>query len=131
MTALWSVATAEERRDMVMLILEPGWLHYDVEIKEIAAITPRPVFLPMLRLLEGVVEYEEATGTLVTRRWQQRNRRVSSSLSPIFYLFLIPTGVLYQKAQRLLAEDETPEGIHPPIMKQRHPGTKHRIWSLA
>jgi hypothetical protein len=51
--------------------------HYDVEMKEIAAITPRPVFLPVLRLLEGVVEYEEATGTLVTRRWQQRNRRAS------------------------------------------------------
>jgi hypothetical protein len=77
MTALWRVATAEERHDMVMLILEPGGLHYDVEMKEIAAITPRPVFLPVLRLLEGVVEYEEATGTLVTRRWQQRNRRAS------------------------------------------------------
>jgi len=77
MTALWSVATVEERRDMVMLVLKQGGLHYDVEMKEIAAITPRPVFLPVLRLLEGVVEYEEATGTLVTRRWQQRNRRAS------------------------------------------------------
>jgi len=75
MAALWSEATVEERRDMVMLILQPGGLHYDVEVKEIAAITPRPVFLPVLRLLEGVVEYEEATGTLVTSRWQQRNRR--------------------------------------------------------
>jgi site-specific DNA recombinase len=82
MTALWSVATAEERRDMVTLILEPGGLHYDVEMKEIAAITPRPVFLPVPRLLEGVVEYEEATGTLVTRRWQQRNRRDSNPRSP-------------------------------------------------
>src|SRR6266513_3615722 len=80
MTALWSVATVEERRDMVMLILEPGGLHYDVEMKEIAAITPRPVFLPVLRLLEGVIEYEEATGTLVTRRWQQRNRRATTTL---------------------------------------------------
>lgn len=80
MTALWSVATAEERRDMVMLILEPAGLHYDVEMKEIAAITPRPVFLPLLRLLEGVIEYEEATGTLVTGRWQQRNRRASDYL---------------------------------------------------
>src|SRR6266487_3526300 len=81
MTALWSVATVEERRDMVMLILKPGGLHYDVEMKEIAAITPRPVFLPVLRLLEGVIEYEEATGTLVTRRWQQRNRRDSNPRS--------------------------------------------------
>jgi hypothetical protein len=80
MAALWSEATVEERRDMVMLILQPGGLHYDVEVKEIAAITPRPVFLPVLRLLEGIVEYEEATGTLVTRRWQQRNRRASDYL---------------------------------------------------
>jgi len=80
MAALWSVATVEERRDIVMLILKPGGLHYDVEMKEIAAITPRPVFLPVLRLLEGVIEYEEATGTLVTRRWQQRNRRASDDL---------------------------------------------------
>ena len=55
---------------------------------------------------------------------------MSATLSPIFYLFLIPTGVLYQKAQRLLAEDETPEGIHPPIMKQRHPGTKHLTYGI-
>ncbi len=81
MAALWHVATVEERREMVMLILEPGGLHYDVEMKEIAAITPRPVFLPVLRLLAGVVEYEEATGTLVTGRWQQRNRRDSNPRS--------------------------------------------------
>ena len=80
MAALWHVATVEERREMVMLILEPGGLHYDVETHEIAAITPRPVFLPVLRLLAGVTEYEEATGTLVTRRWQQRNRRESDYL---------------------------------------------------
>ncbi len=44
------------------------------------AATPRPAFLPVLRLLEGVVEYEEATGTLVTSRWRQRNRRASDYL---------------------------------------------------
>ena len=125
MTALWSVATVEERRDMVMLILEPGGLHYDVEMKEIAAITPRPVFMPVLRLLEGVVEYEEATGTLVTRRWQQRNRRVSSSLSPILYLFLAPSGKLYLKVQHLLVEDETSQRSTFPLFKLRRPGPKH------
>ena len=52
--ALWNVATVEERREMVMLLLEPGGLQYDVELQEIAAFTPRPVFLPVLRLLEGV-----------------------------------------------------------------------------
>jgi site-specific DNA recombinase len=77
MAALWSVATVGERRDMVTHILEVGGLHYDVEMKEIAAITPRPDFLPVLRLLQGVVEYEEATDTLVTSRWRRRNRRAS------------------------------------------------------
>jgi site-specific DNA recombinase len=77
MAALWKVATVEERQDMVMQILELGGLHYDVELKEIAAITPRPEFLPVLRLLEDVYEYEEATDTLVTGRWRRRNRRES------------------------------------------------------
>ncbi len=62
-------------------ILELGGLHYDVEQQEIAAITPRPAFLPVLRMLEGVIEHEEATGTLVTSRWQQRNRRDSNPRS--------------------------------------------------
>ena len=79
--------------------------------KEIAAITPRPVFLPVLRLLEGVVEYEEATGTLVTRRWQQRNRRASASLSPVLVHFLEPQGKLYQ---RLLLEKML--GGIPPVI---------------
>src|SRR5260370_41844066 len=108
-----------------MLILEPGGLHYDVEMKEIAAITPRPVFLPVLRLLDGVVEYEEATGTLVTRRWQQRNRRVSATLSPILYLFLAPAGKLYLKVQDLLAHGETHDASPPPIVGKRRPGPKH------
>src|SRR5215831_14928854 len=68
MTALWSVATVEERRDMVMLILEPGGLHYDVEMKEIAAITPRPVFLPVLSrgCVLQVPQQEEALAGDVT-----------------------------------------------------------------
>jgi hypothetical protein len=56
---------------------------------------------------------------------------VSSSLSPILYLFLIPSGVLYQKVQHLLAEDETPEGSHPPeVIKHRRPGPKHPKFSI-
>src|SRR5215471_6064512 len=39
-----------------------------------------------------------------------RNRRVSNALSPIFYLFLIPSGILYQRAQHLLVGDETAVG---------------------
>ncbi|GHO73975.1 hypothetical protein KSD_17460 [Ktedonobacter sp. SOSP1-85] len=70
MAALWSVATPEERREMVALLLEPGGLHYNVENKEIAALVPRSTFLPTLRLLEGIIAYEETTGMLITSHWQ-------------------------------------------------------------
>ena len=55
---------------------------------------------------------------------------MSSSLSPIFYLFLIPSGILFQKVQYLLAEDETPDGSHPPIMKHWRPGPKHPTYGI-
>jgi len=58
------------------------------------------------------------------------DRRVSSSLSPIFSLFLIPSGILYQKVQHLLAEDEAPEGSPPPVMKHRRPGPKHLTYGI-
>jgi site-specific DNA recombinase len=77
MSALWEVATPEERREMVILLLEPGGLFYDMEQKMIAAIKPRPAFLPILRMLCGVVEYDEVKGLLATERWQDRNRRAS------------------------------------------------------
>jgi hypothetical protein len=61
----------------------------------------------------------------------QRNRRVSTPLSPIFYLFLAPAGILYQKVQRLLTEDETAEGSPlPVVMKHRRPGPKHPAYSI-
>jgi hypothetical protein len=37
---------------------------------------------------------------------------------------------LYQKVQHLLAEDETPEGSHPPVMKHRRPEPKHPAYSI-
>jgi hypothetical protein len=49
-----------------------------------------------------------------------RNRRVSSPLSPIFCLFLSPSGRLYQKVQHLLAEGGPP----PAVIKHRRPGPK-------
>jgi hypothetical protein len=64
MAALWETATVEERRDMITQVLEPGGLHYDVEVKEIAAITPRPAFLPVLRLLEGWLNTKKPPGRL-------------------------------------------------------------------
>ena len=56
---------------------------------------------------------------------------MSSSLSPILYLFLLPSGVLYQKVQHLLAEDETPEGSRPPeVIKHRQPGPRHFSYGI-
>jgi len=48
---------------------------------------------------------------------------VSNALSPIFYLFLAPSGILYQKVQHPLAEDELFQS-HPPLLKHRRPGPK-------
>jgi hypothetical protein len=56
---------------------------------------------------------------------------VSSSLSPIFYLFLIPSGVLYQKVQHLLTEGEPTESSHhPDVIKHRRPGPKHPAYAI-
>lgn len=62
MAALWDVATVEERYEMVTIILEPDGRYYDLENKMIAAIKPRPAFLPVLRMLNGVMEFNETRG---------------------------------------------------------------------
>jgi len=67
MAALWDVATVEERYEMVTIILEPGGLYYDLENKIIAAIKPRPAFLPVLRMLNGVMEFDETRGSACDR----------------------------------------------------------------
>jgi hypothetical protein len=55
---------------------------------------------------------------------------VSSSLSPIFYLFLAPSGTLYLKVQQLLAHGETPDASPPPIVGKRRPGAKHPAYGI-
>ncbi len=75
LATLWQVATPEERREMVSMLLEPGGFYYDLELELIAAIKPRPAFLPIFRLVPGLDEFEEANRTLVTSVWRQRNRR--------------------------------------------------------
>src|SRR2546421_10115569 len=52
-------------------------------------------------------------------RGTDRNRRVSGPLSPIFYLFLAPSGKLYQKLHYLLAEDEKAQRSTPSIIQHR------------
>ncbi len=48
-----------------------------LENKIIAAIKPRPAFLPILRMLNGVIEFDETRGLLVTEHWCEQNRRAS------------------------------------------------------
>jgi hypothetical protein len=55
---------------------------------------------------------------------------VSSTLSPIFYLFLAPFGKLYLKVHRLLAEDEILQRSNPPLLKRRRPGPKHPNYGI-
>jgi hypothetical protein len=70
--ALWEIATPEERREMVILLLEAGGLYYDLEHKMIAAIKPRSAWLPVLRMAQGLEESQEVPGMLVIREWQQQ-----------------------------------------------------------
>lgn len=42
--ALWNIASPEERREMVALLVEPGGFYYNLELKMIAAIKLRPAF---------------------------------------------------------------------------------------
>src|SRR2546430_11942488 len=63
-------------------------------------------------------------------RGTDRNRRDSSPLSPIFCLFLAPSGKLYLKVQDLLAHDETHEANPPPMGGKRRPGPKHPAYGI-
>ena len=47
---------------------------------------------------------------------------MSNALSPIFYLFLTPSGKLYLKVQHLLKGDELFQRSNPPLIKHRRPG---------
>src|SRR6266702_5462707 len=61
----------------------------------------------------------------------RRNRRASSTLSPILYLFLAPSGKLYQRLQRFLTEDEKSAANYPPVIeKQRRPGPRNPAFGI-
>jgi len=55
---------------------------------------------------------------------------VSSSLSPIFSLFLSPAGKLYLKMQHLLKGDELVQRSTPPLLKHRRPGPEHPNYGI-
>src|SRR5689334_15562248 len=59
-----------------------------------------------------------------------RNRWVSASLSPIFYLFLAPTGTLYLKVQGVLAHDEAHDVSPPPIVGKRRSRPDHPNYGI-
>jgi hypothetical protein len=62
---------------------------------------------------------------------RSRNRWVSAPLSPIFSLFLSPSGKLYLKVQNLLAEDAKVQiSSSPVIEKQRRPGPKQPAYGI-
>src|SRR5437868_6037894 len=48
------------------------------------------------------------------------NRRATTTLSPILYLFQLPTSTLYQKLQKVLSEVDVP----PVVETHRRPGPK-------
>jgi len=63
-------------------------------------------------------------------RGTDRNRRVSTTLSPILYLFLAPAGKLYLKVQDVLAHDEAYDVSPPPMVSKRRPGPKHPKYGI-
>ena len=55
---------------------------------------------------------------------------MSSSLSPILYLFLSPSGKLYLKVRHLLAGDGLAQRNNPLLIKHRLPGPKHPNYGI-
>ena len=55
---------------------------------------------------------------------------MSSSLSPILYLFLAPSGKLYLKVQHLLVGDELVQSRNPPLLKRKRPGPKQPNYGI-
>ncbi|GHO54474.1 hypothetical protein [Ktedonobacter robiniae] len=127
---------------MVSILLEPEGLYYDAELKMIAALKPRPAFLPILRLLQGVFEYKETSELLVTIHWSQRNRRATNHRS---HLALIPIDKLFSgrgdtlvstpKSSSDYAQSGTPleQAFENPVgipLSQRRPGPHHPQWKI-
>jgi len=76
------------------------------------------------------IKYSVINLEIVNYIINRRNRRVSVPLSPIFSLFLAPSGKLYLKVQHLLAADQTAQSSNPPFLKHRRPGPKHPNYGI-
>jgi len=68
--SLWNIATAEEQREWVTLLVEPKGIAYDLKAQTIASLTARPTFAPLLRLQKTVSEYPEAPSVFVSSSWR-------------------------------------------------------------
>jgi len=84
--ALWDVATPEERREMVLLLLEPEGLYYDLEQKRIAALRPKPAFFYILKMLPNVEEHKTTKGLLVVKKTlaNANHKPVGSAVDNVF-----------------------------------------------
>ncbi|SRR2546430_14708747 len=71
-----------------------------------------------------------STNTRKMHKYSNRNRRVSAPLSPIFSLFLAPSGKLYLKMQRLLAGDKLFQRSNPLLIKHRRLGPKYPKYGI-
>ncbi|WP_201380030.1 hypothetical protein [Ktedonobacter sp. SOSP1-85] len=99
MAALWDVATPEEQYEMVTILLEPEGFSYDAELKMIAALKPRPAFLPILSMLQRVFEDKETSELSQAVHWSRRNRQTTNHRSP---LALIPIEKLFSGRNDIL-----------------------------
>lgn len=70
MASVWDMATVDEQREWVTLLLEPAGIAYDLEAQHIASLQPRPAFAPLLRLQPTLREYPEAPGVFISSFWQ-------------------------------------------------------------
>jgi site-specific DNA recombinase len=68
MAAFWMVATPEERREMVMQLIKPGGLYYDLEKQAIVAIRPRPAFSYIIRMIDGIEPKDGDAGLLLIKK---------------------------------------------------------------
>jgi site-specific DNA recombinase len=84
MAAFWDVAQPEERREMVMHLLERQGLYYDLEKKCIVALKPKPVFQYLLRLVNDIIENDEDNSLLVIKKnCQPMNEIPSVPFAPV------------------------------------------------
>jgi len=118
MAAFWDVATPEERREIVMYLLEPEGLYYDIARACIVALRPRPVFLYLLRLVRGLEEKEGDPSLLLV----QKNRQLMNDLPLVAPLALSQDNALIQRDQSAPLPSECPT--------QRRPGPAHPNYAI-